>query len=275
MFQRGKAMEINIVPLVPEAVLPLIASAKTRPVVPSGYGIQEQCLPFTSAAALGLLVRSPISFGYCRTDEIPMESHGLRSPLKGDPRTCPDDELVFYVVDDPSCQFVRNTFHYVEGARAAANAPVFAPGLSFFDRDDQVDLFKLHLPYICRTDPEIDTLFLHPLNRTHPFDVMSGLVETDWYSSAIDLVLRPHGSTVHVAKGDILAQLVFIHRLQRHATVRVQADHSRLTRDVRSSMAQWLQHHAADRSAYKRLARSRHGEFHPSHEHKQSGPRKD
>jgi hypothetical protein len=233
-------MEINIVPLVPEAVLPVIASAKTRPVVPNGYGIQEQCLPFTTAAALGLLVRSPIAFGYCRLDEIPKDAHGMRCPLKGDPRTCPDDERVFYVVDDPSCQFVRNAFHYVDGGgrTAATHGPVIAAGLSFFDRDDQVDLFKLHLPYICRTGPEVDTLFLHPLNRTPPFEVLSGLVETDWYSSAVDLVLRPRGVTVHIAKGDVLAQLVFVHRSQRHATVRVEPDHSRLTRDVRSSLEQ-------------------------------------
>jgi hypothetical protein len=175
------------------------------------------------------------------------------------------DELVFYVVDDPSCRFIRNAFHYADvPGKAAARRPVFAPGLSFFDRDDQVDLFKLHLPYICRTGPEIDTLFLAPLNRRHAFDVLSGLVETDWYSSAVDLVLRPCSSTSHIAKGDVLAQMVFVDRSQRRPTVRVQLDHGRLRRDVISSMMQWFQHHAADRSAYKRLARSRQGEFHPT-----------
>jgi hypothetical protein len=124
-------------------------------------------------------------------------------------------------------------------------------------------VFKLHLPYICRTDPEIDTLFLAPINRTHPFDVLGGLVETDWYSSPIDLVLRPRAATTHIEKGDVLAQMVFVERSRRRPTIRVQADHSRLSRDTMSSLAQWLQQHTADRSAYKRLARSRQGEFHP------------
>lgn len=259
-------MDVNIIALVPNAVVPIIASAKTRPSVPTGYGIQEQCLPFTSAAALGLLVRSPISFGYCRIDQIPAGAHGCRSPLKGDPSACPEDERVFYVVDDAACRFIRNTFTYTTTqGRAVGDRPVFAPGLSFFDRQDQVDLFKLHLPYICRTDADTDTLFLSPINRTRPFEVLSGLVESDWYSSAVDLVLRPGDETVHVEKEDVLAQMVLVERSRRRPGIRVQPDHSRLSRDTFTAMGQWLQQHAIDRSAYKRLARSRHGEF-PSRE---------
>jgi len=252
-------MDITIIPLVTDAVVPVNASARTRSPVPSGYGVQEQCLPFTAASALGLLVRSPLSFGYCHTDQIPRGAHGLRSPLKGDPRQCPADELVFYVVDDPACQFVLNTFHYVHTEKKAP--PVISPGLSFFDRPDQIDLFKMHLPYICRTEPNIDTLFLSPLNRTHPFEVLSGLVETDWYTNAVNLALRPYAAAFHISKGDVVAQMVLVDRSLRRPNVRVLADHSRLTRELRLLMAQWLEQHAADRSAYKQLARSRHGQF--------------
>jgi hypothetical protein len=260
-------MDIDIIPLVPDAVVPTIASANTRAVVPGGYGTQEQCVPFTSAAALGLLVRAPIAFGYCVLDQVPARAHACRSPLKGDPRTCPADERVFYVVDDPACRFVGNAFTYAaHRSDAARGRPVFAPGLSFFDRQDQVDLIKLHLPYICRTAAEIDSLFLPPINRAHPFEVVSGLVETDWYSGAVDLVLRPQDTTTHVRKGDVLAQLVFVHRTDRRPVVRLQPDHSRLSRDVRASLEQWLDHHAADRSAYKRLARIRQGDPHRANE---------
>src|SRR5205807_5504908 len=63
-------------------------------------------------------------------------------------------------------------------------ASVQEPGLSFFDRDDQANLIKLHLPYIWRTPEAVDTLFLPLLNRPAPkLEVKCGVVETDWYAS--------------------------------------------------------------------------------------------
>jgi hypothetical protein len=257
-------MEVNVIPLVPHAVVPVVASPSTRTAVPSGYGVQEQCFPFTAASALGLLVRSPITFGYCRPDQVPSLMHGCRSPLRGDPKACPPDERVFYVADDPSCHFVRNAFTYVPlPAKGGPPAASFSPGLSFFDRLDQIDLVKLHLPYLCHTESGVDTLFIPPVNRTSPFQVLSGLVETDWYASPINLILRPHNTVdaVHVTKGDVLAQLVFVARAHRRPSMTVLADHSRLSRDIKQSMNEWLKLHATDRSAYKKLVRSRHGEF--------------
>ena len=45
--------------------LPQPASAQTRVAIPAGYGVQEQCLPFTAASALGFVIPSPIGFGLC------------------------------------------------------------------------------------------------------------------------------------------------------------------------------------------------------------------
>jgi len=42
---------LTIVPLVPGVPMPRAASARTRVSVPAGYGVQEQCLPFTAAGA--------------------------------------------------------------------------------------------------------------------------------------------------------------------------------------------------------------------------------
>jgi hypothetical protein len=257
-------MDVHIIPLVPDAVVPVVASPSTRPTVPSGYGVQEQCFPFTAASALGLLVRSPITFGYCRRDRVPAGVHGCRSPLLGDPSSCPPDELVFYVADDPGCHFVRNAFTYLPFPRKSGGFEAsFSPGLIFFDRPDQIDLVKLHLPYLCHTDPGVDTLFIPPVNRPCPFQVLSGRVETDWYASPINLILRPHPAVdaVHVAKGDVLAQMVFVARSLRRPAVSVLADHTRLSRDMKQSMNEWLRLLAADRSAYKKLVRSKHGEF--------------
>ena len=62
---------LTIVPLVPGVPMPRAASARTRVSVPAGYGVQEQCLPFTAANALGVLIPSPIRFGLCLPEELP------------------------------------------------------------------------------------------------------------------------------------------------------------------------------------------------------------
>ena len=136
------------------------------------------------------------------------------------------------------------------------------PGLSFFERPDQTDLVKVHLPYIWRTPAETDTLFLPLLNRAgEGFVALSGLVETDWYSDAVNLVLRcpPPGVAAHVAAGDPLAQVVFLTRITRRPQLEVLASHARAARELRRGWLDWHRRHAADRSAYKRLARSREG----------------
>jgi hypothetical protein len=163
---------------------------------------------------------------------------------------------VFYVRDDEPCRFTGNAYHL----QREDGAVEVEPGLSFFDRDDQQDLFKLHLPYVWRTPPQIDTLFSAPVNRrAHGFDVLAGLVETDWYASPVNLVLRAAGTPIHVRAGDAIAQAVLIGRDQRHPDVRVSPGHSRTTRETFKDLREWQSRHARDRSAYKALARSHHG----------------
>src|SRR4029077_11900916 len=93
-------------------VLPEPAPATTRRQIPPGYGVQEHCLPFTAATALGFLILSPISFGLCRIEQAPGDGHVFRSPLD---RPQSDgafpDRRVFYVRDDPARRFVRNAFN--------------------------------------------------------------------------------------------------------------------------------------------------------------------
>lgn len=258
-------MHVHFLPLVRRAVLPTAAPAATRARVPSGYGVQEQCVPFTAASATGLLVLSPFAFGLCARPEVPPDAHAFTAPLD-DPGREPDAR-VFYVVDDPECDFTGNAFRLTTPTRSPRGAPVpVVPGLSFFDRADQLDQFKLHLPYICRTDEGVDTLYLPPVNRHVQVEVLSGLVETDWYAYPVNLVLRKprDGRSVHVAKGDPLAQLVFIPRSWRRPEVTVVADHARQARTLQAQMDEWRRLHAMDRSAYKRLLRTQHGRVDPS-----------
>ena len=79
--EMNAAFTLTIVPLVPNAALPRSASARTRLAVPPGYGVQEQCLPFTAASALGVVIPSPIRFGYCIPDDVPKGCRTFRSPL--------------------------------------------------------------------------------------------------------------------------------------------------------------------------------------------------
>ena len=184
-------IEVQVFPLVSKITLPVAAPAGTRSHPPEGYGVQEHCLPFTSATALGFLIKSPISFGLCAPRDVPHDGHAFRSPLA--PKRSPQnggDDPVFYVKDDPNCCFLKNAFtlDVLDDTKSGWLAPK-EPGISFFDREDQLDLFKLHLPYIWRTPTEVDALFLPVINRSSPgLTMLSGLVETDWYASQVNLV---------------------------------------------------------------------------------------
>lgn len=250
---------VEIFPLVPRLPLPAHATGRTRSEIPAGYGVQEQCLPFVAAAALGLLVPSPIDFGLCLAEEVPAGAHAFRSPLD---RPGPDgggtdaDPRVFYVADRPQSRFMLNA--YTITGLPAPYGDVREPGLSFFDRADQMDLFKLHLPYVWRTPPGLEMLFLPLVNRPgRGLEVLCGLVETDWYANPVNLVLRKPvpGQSVHVAAGEPIAQTIFISRESRQPEAIVVADHSRAARRFRAELCEWYQSKAADRSAYRRLAR--------------------
>jgi hypothetical protein len=255
-------VKVSIVRLVPHVALPRPASAHTRAPVPSGYGVQEQCLPFTAASALGFLVPSPIRFGWCDLAEVPPGGHAFRSPLtRADANGRYADSRVVYVVDAADCRFHSNAFEWEGMAVNSGSAlPIREPGISFFDREDQQDLFKVHLPYVWRTPEAVDTLIGPLINRSaHGLEVQSGLVETDWYASPVNLVLRRPPGPVHVQAGEPLAQAFLIPRHFRRPTLDVAADHSRLSRETHKGLAIWDQQHAADPNAYKLLARSKHG----------------
>ncbi|MBD0370923.1 MAG: hypothetical protein ICV60_08820 [Pyrinomonadaceae bacterium] len=258
-------MEVNVLPLVPGVALPVAAPAVARAEIPPGYGVQEQCLPFTAATALGFLIKSPITFGLCLPGDVPAGVNTFMSPLDARNRN-PDDERVFYVKDDPACRFFKNGFAVepieIAGPMGKQLLTPTQPGLSFFDREDQRDLFKIHLPYIWRTPPEVDTLFLPGINRTaQGLTILAGLVETDWYANPVNMICRkpPAGDSIHVAAGDTIAQAIFISRAQRRPSLKTLPSHARLTRDMKAELVEWYKVHAQDRSAYKKIARSQHG----------------
>jgi hypothetical protein len=256
------AATLTIVPLVPNVALPRLASARTRTAVPSGYGIQEQCLPFTAASALGVIIPSPIHFGFCIPEQLPDGCQAFRSPLN---KPAADDSYaeprVFYVFDNPACSFAGNAYEF-RGVSASGSpaSSVQEPGISFFDRDDQPDLIKLHLPYIWRTPDAVDTLFLPLLNRAAPgLEIQCGLVETDWYASPVNLVLRTPPGAVHIKAGDPVAQAIFVPRALRRPALEFASEHAQFNIDTRKSLADWDKRHAEDRSIYKVLARSADG----------------
>src|SRR5258705_1801806 len=264
-------MDVNILPLVPGVGLPTAAPAVARSDIPPGYGVQEQCLPFTAATALGFLIKSPITFGVCSPSDVPAGVHTFRSPFaaQGQQRkdSAREDDRLFYVKDDPSCRFLKNAF-MVEPMEIAGPAgkqiltPVL-PGLSFFDREDQRDVFKIHLPYIWRTPPDVDTLFLPGINRPNRgLNVLIGLVETDWYAHPVNMVCRtpPVGESIHLVGGEPIAQAIFVSRSHRRPSLRILPSHARLARDLRSELVEWYKSHDQDRSAYKKIARSQHGQ---------------
>jgi len=255
------AFALTIIPLVPNAALPRLASARTRLAVPSGYGVQEQCVPFTAASALGVLIPSPIRFGYCIPEHLPKGCRAFRSPLD---RPMADgsytDPRVSYVFDNPECRFVGNAYDFTGvSISGSSSSSVQEPGLSFFDRDDQRNLLKLHLPYVWRTPEPIDTLFLPLLNRSAHFEVKCGLVETDWYSSPVNLVLGIPPGPVHARIGDPVAQAIFVPRDLRQPALDFVPESSQLNEDTRRGLAEWDKLHAENRSAYKVLARSLRG----------------
>jgi len=255
-------MQLELHPLVPEALLPVTATARTRAEVPAGYGVQEQCLPFTAAAAAGLLIRAPFSFGWCRPDCVPAGARPFAPPRR---EATLDPAAVFYVVDRPESQFVGNAFRLAPIAyrdpqgQVHLHAPV-QPGLSFFDRDDQAGMFKLHLPYVVRTPEDVDSLFVPPVNRAAPLDLVVGLVESDWYAHPVSLIARlPRSGALHVRAGDVVAQVLFLARASRRAEPVVAAATSPERQRLNGDLLRWYASHGADRGAYKTLARSRHG----------------
>lgn len=254
---RDDANRVAVIGLTARFHLPHSATPRTRDTIPPGYGVQEQCLPFTAAAALGILIPAPFAWGFCPPDEAPIGSRRFRSPV---PCGCP--VRVFYVVDDPAHGFAGNRFEVPDDV-LKRTGPAPLPGISFFDRDDQQDHVKVHLPYVFKTSSGISLFFTAPVNRPRSdrLVVVSGLVECDVYMNAVNLVLQlpPMPSAVHVAAGTPLAQAIPIDRMLQRPTVDFVASHRREARQMYDGISDWRNLKASDRSAYKRLARSAHG----------------
>jgi hypothetical protein len=257
-------MKLSLLPLVPDAPLPYRAPALVRPPAQRGYGVQEQCLPFTAACALGLLVPAPFGFGFCELADVPA---GGRAFLPPEVAREAGDGRHFYIVDHPASRFIGNAFDadplpFVDSDGRAKEMRPVQPGISFMDRPDQARHFKLHLPWVLQTPPGIDTLFLAPINRPAPLALLTGLVETDWYAHPVNLVAdRPAAGALHIRRGDVIAQLVFVDRPGRREAPELAAPDAALAATMKESLRQWFAAHASDRSAYRRLARTRQAEL--------------
>jgi hypothetical protein len=216
-------------------------------------------LPFTAATGLGLLIPSPISFGFCAPSDVPLGARGFRSPVEMRLPTREQDSRVFWVQDDLTRGFVGNAFMLRAAHYGPSTDGVLTPGVSFFDRIDQVEFCKLHLPYILRTAPGRDLLFMPLLNRSgSEFEVLSGLVEADWYAHPVNLVLRrPAIGPAGVAAGQPIAQAIVVRREDRAMHLRRLLPSSEEAGQLGQELAQWYVDHAKHRSAYKASARSR------------------
>ena len=259
-------MDLKLLPLVPDVPLPWRAPASTRAQVPIGYGVQEQCLPFTAACALGLLVPAPFSFGLCAAHEVPPQARAFAPP----PVACPDgDQRLFYVIDHAGSRFNGNAFDadtlsFQDASGKPMEVRPRQPGISFMDRPDQASFFKLHLPWVLRTPKGIDTCFGAPINRLAPLDLLVALTETDWYAHPVNLVVRrPPTAALHVHRGDVIAQVFFIDRAARRTEPQVLERGSAEASVLREELRQWFIAHRADRSAYRKLARSQQGRMEP------------
>jgi hypothetical protein len=248
---------VAIIGLVTRFLPPVPASPRTRARTPEGYGVQEQCLPFTAAAALGLTIPSPFTWGFCTPAAVPTGARRFRSPVPGG---C--TERCFYVIDDAELGFRGNQFDVPAEVQSRAG-PAPLPGLSFFDRNDQQDHVKVHLPYVWRTDPGVHLLFTSPLNRSRGdgLEVLAGLVETAWYTNPINLVVRlpERPLDAHVSGGEPLAQAVPVAANACRLAPDLVAPHRREARDVHGGVRAWRAALDSDRAAYKRQARTVRG----------------
>ena len=255
-------MDLTVLPLVPHVPLPTRAPASTRSEVPRGYGVQEQCLPFTAACALGLLVPAPFDFGLCALGDMPAGARAFSPP---EVARLAGDERVFYVIDHAPSRFAGNAFDadplpFVDEAGRALEMRPRQPGISFMDRPDQAGFFKLHLPWVLRTPAGVDSHFGAPINRAAPLDLLTALVETDWYAHPVNLVVRrPAQGGLHIRSGDTIAQVIFIDRAARRSTLQVLDHAAPQAHAMRAELRQWFLAHHADRSTYRKLAHSRQG----------------
>ncbi len=170
---------VTLVPLVPNARLPRVASARTRATVPSGYGVREQCLPFTAASALGVLIPSPIRFGLCRPEELPPGCRSFWSPLEQPEPQGRSTYSTIRTATSPATRTNSQATHDLIPAHRGAASRALASSIARISRTSS--------SFTCR--------------------ISGGLVETEWYASPVNLVLgKPPGSAAGCAERLSLAQ---------------------------------------------------------------------
>ena len=153
----------------------------------------------------------------------------FRSPVNGGCR-----ERSFYVLDDSGFAIDKNQFIVPDEMRSAIG-PGPIPGLSFFDREDQQDHVKVHLPYVLAHTGRCFTAndgIGQPARRDDGLVAVTGLVETDWYPGMINLVFKlpPWPKTVHVSAGEIIAQIIPITRELQEIPIQILEGHRKQAR---------------------------------------------
>ena len=243
---------VVVLPLVPEVPLPHDVTARQGALARRGMDGADRCRPHADAAALGFAVPAPFAFGCCLPEDVPVGARAFRSP-EG-PTAGPADGRVVYVVDAPAQRFRTNGF----AARDADGTRWLIPGLGFFERRDQSSLVRIHLPYLWRTAPGVSLLFGPPINaEPPPLRVFSGVVETDWFGDAVELVAELPRTPVHVRRGQPLAQVVPLRR-DAPASLQVVSWDDPQGEAIRNAARRWQESRAASASAYRQLA-SGHG----------------
>jgi hypothetical protein len=113
---------------------------------------------------------------------------------------------------------------------------------------------------LLRTPDGVDSHFGAPINRAAPLNLLTALVETDWYAHPVNLVVRrPEVAPLHIRRGDCIAQVFFVDRAARRSHVQVLDHGSPQAQALREELRQWFLAHHADRSTYRKQARSRQG----------------
>src|SRR5262245_31099957 len=99
--------------------------------------------------------------------------------------------------------------------------------------------------YVSHSPPDRYVVCLAAKNRTiQRMKVQSGLVETDWYSSPVNMILRKPSNPIHFSEGEEVAQVILVSRAQRNPNIEILQSHSRLSRETRKSLTEWYAQHA-------------------------------
>ena len=89
-------------------------------------------------------------------------------------------------------------------------------------------------------------------------------METDWYAHPVNVVARkPAQGALHLRRGDVVAQVFFVDRSSRRSDPELLEPRDPEAVAMREELRQWFMAHHADRSTYRKQARSRQGRIEP------------